>query len=46
MNDKIIEEFVELASKSYSFKIFGSNTDLKKTKGIKKTYNQESDHSQ
>ncbi len=36
MNGKMIEEFVGLASKKYSIKIFGSNTDLKKTKGIKR----------
>ena len=36
MNGEILEEFIGLASKLYSIKIFAENVEMKKAKGVKK----------
>jgi hypothetical protein len=36
LNGRIIESFIGLASKSYSVKVFASNIEMKKAKGVKK----------
>lgn len=36
LNGKIIERFIGLASKSYTIKVFASNIEIKKAKGVKK----------
>ena len=36
MNGKLLEEFIGLASKLYSNKVFASNNEMKKAKGVKK----------
>jgi len=36
INGRILEEFIGLASKLYSNKVFASNDEMKKAKGVKK----------
>ncbi len=36
MNGKLLEEFIGLVSQLYSNKVFASNEEIKKAKGVKK----------